>query len=117
MPYLLQGQLTIGLGATMTMQPGVIVKLAGGSIFVQRAFLAEGRTDSLVVFTSYRDDSYGGDTNNDSTYTSPAWQFEQRFASFRSVPNPPVLTYDDFERTLSSGREGLNQAHTQGEKY
>ncbi len=72
MPYLLQGQLTIGLGATMTMQPGVIVKLAGGSIFVQRAFLAEGRTDSLVVFTSYRDDSYGGDTNNDSTYTSPA---------------------------------------------
>lgn len=71
MPYLLSSQLTVGLGATVTMQPGVIVKLAGGSIFVQRAFLAEGRTDSLVVFTSYRDDFYGGDTNNDSTVTSP----------------------------------------------
>jgi len=71
MPYLLQGQLTVGLGATMTMQPGVVVKLANSSILIQRAFLAEGRTDSLVVFTSYRDDSYGGDTNNDSTFTSP----------------------------------------------
>lgn len=71
MPYLLQGQLTVGLGATMTMQPGVVVKMTSGSIFVQRAFQAEGRTDSLIVFTSYRDDSYGGDTNNDSTFTAP----------------------------------------------
>ena len=42
-----------------------------------------------------------------STYTNTSWKFEQRFASFRAIPNPPVLTYDDFERTVSSGREGL----------
>lgn len=74
MPYLLQGPLTIGLGSTVTMQPGVIVKMAGGSIFVQRAFIAEGRTlpDSNIVFTSYRDDFYGGDTNNDGATTAPA---------------------------------------------
>ncbi|MEQ1833445.1 MAG: FlgD immunoglobulin-like domain containing protein [Candidatus Eisenbacteria bacterium] len=72
MPYLLQSALTIGLGATLTMQPGVIVKsFSGGSILVQRAMQSEGRTDSLVVFTSYRDDFYGGDTNNDGALTSP----------------------------------------------
>ena len=73
MPYLLQGQLTTGLGATVTLQPGLIVKGFGGSIFIQRAFIAEGRTppESLIVFTSYRDDFYGGDTNNDGTTTLP----------------------------------------------
>lgn len=72
MPFLLQGQLTIGLGATLAMQPGVVVKsTSGGSILVQRAIQCEGRTDSLVVFTSYRDDFYGGDTNNDAALTSP----------------------------------------------
>jgi parallel beta-helix repeat protein len=74
MPYLLQGQLTTGLGATVTLQPGLIVKGLGGSVLIQRAFLAEGRTppESLIVFTSYRDDFYGGDTNNDGATTLPA---------------------------------------------
>ena len=73
MPYLLQSTMTIGLGAALSMQPGVIVKsTGGGSLVVQRAIQCEGRTDSLVVFTSYRDDFYGGDTNNDGGLTAPA---------------------------------------------
>jgi hypothetical protein len=75
MPWLLQGTLTVGLGATLTIQPGVIVKSNGGVIDVQRAFQAEGRVvepESLIVFTSYRDDFYGGDTNNDGALSAPA---------------------------------------------
>jgi hypothetical protein len=74
MPFYMNGQLTVGLGATLTMQPGVQVKMNGGTIFIQRAFVAEGRTkpDSMVVFTSYRDDFYGGDSNNDGSTSSPA---------------------------------------------
>ena len=73
MPYYLNGTLTVGLGATLTMQPGLIVKMYSGQIVVQRAFTAIGRTvpESLIVFTSYKDDFYGGDSNNDSTYTIP----------------------------------------------
>jgi hypothetical protein len=73
MPFYLVGTLTIGLGATLQMQPGVIVKGNGASIVVQRAITAIGRTvpESLVVFTSYKDDFYGGDSNSDSSYTSP----------------------------------------------
>jgi len=75
MPYLLQSQLTTGLGATVNLQPGLIVKgTSSGSILIQRSFIAEGRTppESLIVFTSYRDDFYGGDTNNDLSATVPA---------------------------------------------
>lgn len=73
MPYFLTGTLTIGLGATLTMQPGVQVKMYSGAITVQRAMTAVGRTqpESLIVFTSYRDDFYGGDTNNDGSTGVP----------------------------------------------
>lgn len=73
MPYYLDGTVTVGLGATLTMQPGVVVKLQNGGIVVQRAMQCEGRTkpDSMIVFTSYRDDLYGGDTNNDGSASSP----------------------------------------------
>jgi hypothetical protein len=74
MPFFLNGPLTVGLGATLTMQPGVIVKGYNASMLIQRAISAIGRTvpESLIVFTSYRDDFYGGDSNADSNYTAPA---------------------------------------------
>jgi hypothetical protein len=73
MPYLVDGSFGVGPGATLTMQPGVIVKLAGGSIDIQKAISAIGRTvpESLVVFTSYRDDSYGGKSWTNPSATSP----------------------------------------------
>jgi parallel beta helix pectate lyase-like protein/dockerin type I repeat protein len=73
MPYLIAGTLTIGLATQITVQPGVIVKFNGGGINVQRGFLAEGRTqpESLIVFTSVRDDFYGGDTDNNGGALPP----------------------------------------------
>lgn len=74
MPYYLNSTLTVGLGATLSIQPGVQVKMNSGIINVQRAISSVGRTkpDSLIVFTSYRDDFYGGDSNNDGSLTAPA---------------------------------------------
>ncbi len=76
MPYFMNGQVTVGLGATLSMQPGVQVKgYSGSSILVQRAFQAEGRTqpDSMIVFTSWKDDFYGGDSNADGAASSPSF--------------------------------------------
>ncbi|HVP40106.1 MAG TPA: right-handed parallel beta-helix repeat-containing protein [Candidatus Saccharimonadales bacterium] len=84
MPYLVEGALVTGLGATVAMQPGVIVKFtSGGYISIQRAFSALGRSqpESLIVFTSVHDDFYGGNTDslyNGSQIPNPSdWYFVQ----------------------------------------
>ncbi|MDH4038530.1 MAG: T9SS type A sorting domain-containing protein [Candidatus Krumholzibacteria bacterium] len=72
-PYVLTGNLTAGLSSILRIQPGVVIKPTSGvGITVQRGLIAEGKAlpESLIVFTSPRDDFYGGDTNNDSTLTN-----------------------------------------------
>ncbi len=71
-PYLF-GPYTIGSGATLTISPGIVVKFFGGGyIDVNKGLIANGGStaDSTIVFTSYVDDFYGGDSNSDSSATS-----------------------------------------------
>ncbi|ABY33334.1 MAG TPA: hypothetical protein DEF43_06360 [Chloroflexus aurantiacus] len=64
--------LVVQSGATLTIQPGVIVKFfwvsayggsRGGGIRVDGRLIAQGTADQPIVFTSLADDSAGGDTN------------------------------------------------------
>ncbi len=63
---------TVGTTATLTIAPGVTTKW-NGWLYIQKGLNAIGgaTSDSNIVFTSYRDDFYGGDMNSDSTATSP----------------------------------------------
>jgi hypothetical protein len=73
MPYTLWGPITILEGATLTIEPGVVVKFADDTyIDVYGAFKATGTVDDPVVFTSLKDDTAGGDTNGDGESTAPA---------------------------------------------
>ena len=68
--YRVTAHLTIASGATLTILPGVIVKVESGRIiYVQGALDAVGSEGSPVVFTSFSDDSWGGDTNADGPST------------------------------------------------
>jgi hypothetical protein len=66
--------LTVGSNSVLTIQPGVVIKLYGSNIIVNKGLIAASNSsvpDSQVVFTSYRDDFYGGDTNNDGDASVP----------------------------------------------
>lgn len=77
-PYFFRGDYTIGSGAILTIEPGVIMKFnSSRSLNVKKGLMAEGTVDSMIVFTAIQDDFYGGDSNADSSQSSPTGQRNQ----------------------------------------
>jgi hypothetical protein len=84
---------------TLTIEPGAIVKfhptegpelLLGGS----GTIIANGTEAEPIIFTSYKDDEYGGDTNGDGDATSPA-RSDWRHISTQGL-NGSVFNYCEF---------------------
>ncbi len=73
-PYIISGNYTVASGATLTVDPGVVLKFLTGqpSLTVNGVLKAEGNLSEKIVFTAFKDDDYGGDTNQDSASTTPS---------------------------------------------
>ena len=73
----LGGNVAIDASGELTIDPGQIVKMVTGVYFsVSGALEAVGTESEPIVFTSYRDDSRGGDTNNDGPSEAVAGDWE-----------------------------------------
>jgi hypothetical protein len=72
-PYVITGWVYVNAGVTLTIEPGVVVKFSGTIGMVNYGTLDVNGVDGTpVIFTEYRDDTAGGDTNGDLGGSLPA---------------------------------------------
>ena len=74
--YIISNDVTINDGATLNIEPGVMVKFTYKypyySLFVDGTLNVNGTSDNKVYFSSERDDTLGGDTNGNGSSNAPA---------------------------------------------
>ena len=73
-PYIVTSTFTVPAGITLSIDPGVIIKMYGATsaMTINGALMAGGTVASPVIVTSFKDDTYAGDTNADASATTPA---------------------------------------------
>ena len=83
-PYILNADVRVNYGVTLTIEPGVVVKLNGTtrSMVIWGTMTAVGSAANPIVFTSLKDDSVGGDDGGDGpTVGSPGDWYTLGFSS------------------------------------
>jgi hypothetical protein len=88
--YYLRDSVIQAEGKTLTVASGVVVKFGNDkSLMVNGTLTAQGTESTPVYFTSYRDDSIGGDTNGDGV--SSGARGDWRRIEFTSYSSPSSL--------------------------
>lgn len=74
LPYIVNGDISIGSGIVLTLNPGTLLKFQGGSsrLTINGTLNALGSSATSTYLTSIKDDLVGGDTNGDTSSTSPS---------------------------------------------
>lgn len=72
-PYVITNDLSIPAGVTLTVEPGVVVKFHDSftTLNIDGDLEAIGTASAPIIFTAYKDDTAGGDTNGDGSASFP----------------------------------------------
>jgi hypothetical protein len=94
--YRLDGAVTVPVGVTLTVAAGQIIKAddAYSTLTVKGTLLAEGTAAAPIVITSIRDDSVGGDTNNNGT-ANPAGRGSWSMIEVQATSKGSVMDHVD----------------------
>jgi len=91
LPYVLNSSSghypTVASGSTLILEPGVVIKPMSEfytALLVEGTLIAKAASDSEIVITSLKDDSWGGDTNGDGNNQN----FCQQNPSDAKCPQP-----------------------------
>lgn len=87
-PYVIDNDLVVASGVTLTIEPGVIVKFNGifTDFIVRGSLIARGTAANRITFTSIQDDSVGGDSGGDGpTVGAPGQWYNIHTASHSTV--------------------------------
>ena len=99
-PYLITNNFAVNNGATLTIEPNTTIKFfQSASLTINGILKAEGTTVQPIIFTSFKDDLYANDTNQDGNATLPRpgdWNFIKIKAE-GSVLNNTVIRYGGIE--------------------
>ncbi len=112
-PYVVDGNISINTGITLTIDPGVVVKFeVDRSLTINGTLSAIGTDLNKIVFTSIKDDTVGGDTNGNGGATAPApgdWDFIKFGASsLNSQLEEVEYRFSDFGIQILSNSVSLN---------
>jgi protein-disulfide isomerase len=96
--YVIQSSLTVSSTATLTIKQGAVVKFdsTGAYLQVDGKLDVQGTSSDPVYFTSIKDDTVGGDVNDDATTTTPSlgdWGYIQLGNKSTSTIKNAVIRY------------------------
>jgi len=102
-PYVIyMDDMTISEGITLTIEPGVIVKLESKDIVVRGKLNVSGESDNPVIFTSLNDDNRGGKSSTWSTGkpVSGDWGAIKAEAGGELILNNAIVNYGGLDQIL-----------------